>query len=32
VRDGLIAGGMLREVEIAATMPKLRPWLVSPRK
>lgn len=27
VRDGLIAGGMLREVEISATMPKTRPWL-----
>jgi len=32
VRDGLIAGGMLREVEITVAMPKLRPWLVSPRK
>jgi hypothetical protein len=27
VRDGLIAGGMLREVEVAAAMPKVRPWL-----
>ncbi len=26
VRDGLIAGGMLREVEVTATMPKERPW------
>ena len=26
VRDGLIAGGMLREVEVAAAMPKARPW------
>uniref|UniRef100_UPI004047F656 hypothetical protein n=1 Tax=Yoonia sp. TaxID=2212373 RepID=UPI004047F656 len=26
VRDGLIAGGMLREVEVTAAMPKLRPW------
>ena len=32
VRDGLIAGGMLREVEMTDAMPKLRPWLVSPRK
>ena len=27
VRDGLIAGGMLREVEVTAVMPKVRPWL-----
>ena len=27
VRDGLIAGGMLREVEVTAAMPKARPWL-----
>jgi hypothetical protein len=27
VRDGLVAGGMLREVEVTATMPKVRPWL-----
>jgi hypothetical protein len=27
VRDGLIAGGMLREVEVTAAMPKVRPWL-----
>ncbi|MDA3858054.1 MAG: hypothetical protein PF480_07430 [Roseovarius sp.] len=26
VRDGLIAGGMLREVVVAAAMPKVRPW------
>jgi hypothetical protein len=26
VRDGLIAGGMLREVEVTARMPKARPW------
>jgi len=26
VRDGLIAGGMLREVEVTAVMPKVRPW------
>ena len=27
VRDGLLAGGMLREVEVTAAMPKVRPWL-----
>ena len=27
VRDGLIAGGMLREVEVTTAMPKERPWL-----
>ena len=27
LREGLIAGGMMREVEVAATMPKLTPWL-----
>ena len=27
VRDGLIAGGMLREVEVTVIMPKVRPWL-----
>lgn len=32
VRDGLIAGGMLREVDVTTVMPKVRPWLVSPRK
>ena len=26
VRDGLIAGGMLREMEVTAAMPKVRPW------
>ena len=29
VRDGLLAGGMLREVELTEAMPKLRPWLSS---
>ena len=24
--DGLIAGGMLREVEVTAAMPRARPW------
>ncbi len=32
VRDGLIAGGMLREVEVTGAMPKVRPWLTAPRK
>ncbi len=27
IRDGLIAGRMLREVEVTAAMPKARPWL-----
>ena len=27
VMDGLIAGGMLREVEVTAAMPKVRPWM-----
>ena len=27
VRDGLIAGGMLRDMEVTAAMPKVRPWL-----
>jgi len=27
VRDGLIAGGMLREVEVTADMPRARPWI-----
>jgi hypothetical protein len=31
VRDGLLSGGMLREVEVAAAMPKVRPWLGSCR-
>ena len=26
VRDGLLAGGMLQEVEVTAAMPKVRPW------
>ncbi|WP_323034971.1 hypothetical protein [Pararhodobacter sp.] len=26
VRDGLIEGGMLREVEVTCAMPKVRPW------
>ncbi|WP_111735812.1 hypothetical protein [Roseovarius amoyensis] len=27
VRDGLIAGSMLRDVDVTAAMPKLRPWV-----
>ena len=27
VRDGLLAGGMLRELEVTGAMPKVRPWL-----
>ena len=27
VRDGLVAGRMLREVEVTAAMPKVQPWL-----
>ena len=30
-RDGLVVGGMLREVEVTATMPKVRPWLARNR-
>ena len=30
VRDGLLAGGMLREVEVTAAMPKVRPWQLRP--
>ena len=26
VRDGLVAGGMLRDVEVMALMPKVQPW------
>lgn len=26
VRDGLIAGAMLREMEVTAVMPRVRPW------
>jgi hypothetical protein len=29
IRDGLLAGGMLREVEVTAAMPKVRPWLAA---
>ena len=28
VRDGLIAGGILREVEVTGAMPKIQPWRV----
>jgi hypothetical protein len=28
VRDGLLAGGMMREVEVTAAMPKAKPWRV----
>jgi hypothetical protein len=28
VRDGLMAGGMLRGMEVSAAMPKVQPWLV----
>ena len=27
VRDGLIAGGMLREIEVTVAMPKAQPWV-----
>ena len=30
VREGLIEGGMLREVEVTAAMPKARPWERTP--
>jgi hypothetical protein len=26
VRDGLIAGGMLREIDVTSSMPKIKPW------
>jgi hypothetical protein len=26
IRDGLVAGGMLREIEVTAAMPKVQPW------
>ena len=26
VRDGLVVGGMLREVDVTVAMPKIRPW------
>ncbi len=29
VRDGLLAGGMLREMEVTGGMPKVRPWLAA---
>jgi hypothetical protein len=29
VRDGLLAGGMLREVEVTAAMPKATPWALT---
>jgi hypothetical protein len=32
VRDGLLAGGMLREVEVAAAMPPMVPWNRKPAK
>jgi len=27
VRDGLVVGGMLRDVEVTAAMPKMKPWV-----
>jgi hypothetical protein len=27
IRDGLVAGQMLREVEVTVAMPKVRPWI-----
>lgn len=29
VRDALVAGRMLRDVEVMTTMPKVRPWAAS---
>ena len=29
IREGLIVGGMLREVEVTGAMPKARPWWVA---
>jgi hypothetical protein len=26
VRDGLVAGGMLREIDVTAVVPKVPPW------
>ena len=26
IRDGLISGGMMREIDVTDTMPKVRPW------
>ena len=31
VRDGLVVGGMLREVEVTVAMPKAQPWLARNR-
>jgi len=31
LRDGLEAGGMLREVEVTAVLPRLRLWAAYPR-
>ena len=32
IRDGLIVGGMLREVEVTKVMPRARPWLAAPHR
>jgi hypothetical protein len=32
VREGLVAGGMLRDVEVSGMMPKLKPWTNRPGK
>jgi hypothetical protein len=32
VRDGLVVGGMLRDMEVTAAMPKVRPWLAATMK
>lgn len=32
VRDGLMAGGMLRDVEVTGVMPKSKPWINRPSK
>ncbi len=32
VRDGLVVGGMLRDVEVSGVMPKLKPWINRPGK
>jgi hypothetical protein len=32
VRDGLIEGGMLRQIELTAALPRARPWLASMKK
>jgi thiazole synthase ThiGH ThiG subunit len=31
ILDGLLAGGILREVEVIAAMPKVQPWLARKR-